>query len=127
MEEDEKIDVFFSLLEDAREDYVGEIFVQKMKGYNFKTLKQYLKYCVKYKTYNVRDTHPTSQEETDCVTLITVHSSKGLEWDTVLLSLKKFPLDEESRRLFYVGLTRAKERLLVSYTTKQSMLANLLK
>ncbi len=62
----------------------------------------------------------------DCVTLITVHSAKGLEWDNVMLSLRRFPIDDESKRLFYVGVTRAKERLLVTYTDKQELLAKLL-
>lgn len=60
------------------------------------------------------------------MTLITTHSAKGLEWDIVLLSLKRFPIDEESRRLFYVGVTRAKEKLLLTYTDKQMVLAELI-
>lgn len=123
----EKIEAFLSFLTDATEDYVGEAFLNKVKALNFKSLNQYLNYCTKYRDYKVKDTQSTSQEETDCVTLITVHSAKGLEWDTVLLSLKRFPIDEESRRLFYVGVTRAKERLLLTYTKKQQVLADLLK
>lgn len=124
--EAEKIDTFLGFCKDASEDYVAEAFLNKMKGLGLHTLKQYLNYCVKYKTYNIRNTQSTAKEDTDCVTLITVHSAKGLEWDNVLLSLKRFPLDEESRRLFYVGVTRARERLLVTYGAKQTILAELL-
>jgi len=124
--EAEKVEMFFSFCKDASEDYVGAAFLDKMKHMGFHTLRQYLDYCVKYNTYAIRDTQSTAKEDTDCVTLITVHSAKGLEWDTVLLSLRRFPVDEESRRLFYVGVTRAKERLLVTYTTKQQILADLL-
>ncbi len=60
------------------------------------------------------------------LTLSTVHSAKGLEWDTVyLISLidgvlpSSFSLDneeeiEEESRLFYVAVTRAKNRLYLS-------------
>lgn len=122
----EKIEAFLNFCKDASEDYVCKGFLDKMKSFGFHTLNQYLDYCIKYKTYAVKDTQSTAKEDTDCVTLITVHSAKGLEWDTVLLSLKRFPIDEESRRLFYVGITRARERLLVTFTGKQQVLANLL-
>lgn len=60
------------------------------------------------------------------VTLTTIHSSKGLEFDTVFivdLLNDEFPsreylqgdLLEEERRLFYVAMTRAKKRLILSY------------
>lgn len=63
--------------------------------------------------------------ETDAVTLITLHQAKGLEFSTVFIVgaeegiLPHFrsiddPLQmEEERRLFYVGVTRAKKRLYV--------------
>lgn len=124
--EEEKIEAFMNFIEDAREDYVAESFVEKMKRLNYTTLSQYLTYCIKYRDYGIRDTLSTAQEKTDCVTLITTHSAKGLEWDIVLLSLKRFPIDDESRRLFYVGVTRAKEKLLVTFTDKQMVLANMI-
>ncbi len=54
----------------------------------------------------------------DAVQLLTIHASKGLEFDTVYICLnddgfmgyKKLDIDEE-RRLFYVALTRAMERV----------------
>lgn len=122
----EKVEAFFSFLNDADEDYVAHAFLEKMKTFGFRTLSQYLNYCVKYRDYKVRDTQSTAREDTNCVTLITTHSAKGLEWDTVLLSLKKFPIDEESSRLFYVGTTRARERLLITYTMKQKILADMI-
>ncbi|WP_456270132.1 ATP-dependent helicase [Kushneria sp. AK178] len=61
------------------------------------------------------------------VLLSTIHGAKGLEWPTVVLAglnEEDFPLYsrdnpltpqalEEERRLFYVGITRARERLLL--------------
>lgn len=62
----------------------------------------------------------------DAVTLATLHSAKGLEWENVFviglseglvpISYAKTPaaVDEE-RRLLYVGVTRARERLHLSF------------
>ncbi len=64
----------------------------------------------------------------DAVTLMTLHSAKGLEFPVVFMSGMEeglFPhsrsmLDpnelEEERRLCYVGITRAKEKLYLTYT-----------
>jgi len=68
----------------------------------------------------------TDADTTDRLVLSTVHSAKGLEWDTVFvinLAEGKFPhaytmpgeQQEEERRLFYVAVTRAKNRLFLSY------------
>lgn len=66
------------------------------------------------------------KEDTKSVTLMTVHASKGLEFPIVFLvgmnegilphkrALEEFRGVEEERRLCYVGMTRAKERLVLT-------------
>ena len=61
------------------------------------------------------------------VTLATLHGAKGLEWDWVFIagaSASNLPWAsapiEEERRLFYVGITRAKRSLSISYAGEPS-------
>lgn len=65
-------------------------------------------------------------EETDAVVMMTIHSAKGLEFPVVFMagmengifpgmrSMENFAEMEESRRLCYVGITRAKEKLYMT-------------
>jgi DNA helicase-2/ATP-dependent DNA helicase PcrA len=78
-------------------------------------------------------------EERDKVTLMTVHSAKGLEFKNVFvvgMEEKLFPSErqgekqteevlEEERRLFYVALTRAKENAYFSYANQRYRWGNL--
>lgn len=125
--ESEKLSFFFNLCQDASEDYVAAEFLNELQGKNFKTLNSLLLYCVKYKKYEIKEAFSTRQEDAEAVNLITIHSAKGLEWSTVLLSLRKFRDTSEEKRLLYVAVTRAKERLLITYTDKQYSLISLLK
>jgi len=72
------------------------------------------------------------------VTLMTLHASKGLEWKVVFIVgceegfipyneyNKKANLDEE-RRLFYVGMTRAKQYLFISYAESRMIHGKIVK
>jgi DNA helicase-2/ATP-dependent DNA helicase PcrA len=72
------------------------------------------------------------EEERSLVTLMTLHNAKGLEFRAVFLvgmeegvfphsrSLEEQGLEEE-RRLAYVGLTRAQERLVLTHATARSL------
>lgn len=61
------------------------------------------------------------------VTLATLHAAKGLEWNHLFLigvSDGVLPMGNdlnEERRLFYVGVTRAKERIQITYAGKPSL------
>lgn len=69
--------------------------------------------------------------DADLVTLMTVHNAKGLEFPCVFITGLEdglFPLShslndpaalEEERRLFYVGITRAGERLSLSWAARR--------
>jgi DNA helicase-2/ATP-dependent DNA helicase PcrA len=70
------------------------------------------------------------EERTERVRLMTLHASKGLEFpvvfivgceETILpLDLEGFKSDEaEERRLFYVGMTRAKEQLFLVHAKQR--------
>lgn len=85
-----------------------------------KSLSAYLE-----KVSLVQDTDKM-EEEDDAVVLMTVHSAKGLEFPVVFMvgmengifpgsaSFEKDSEMEESRRLCYVGITRAKETLFMT-------------
>ena len=61
------------------------------------------------------------------VTLATLHAAKGLEWNQLFLigvSDGVLPMGSdlnEERRLFYVGVTRAKQRIQITYAGKPSV------
>lgn len=75
--------------------------------------------------------HPTKKGKANAVTLMTLHAAKGLEFPYVFMigmeeglfphsrSLMEKSELEEERRLCYVGITRAKERLFMTYSKKR--------
>jgi len=72
------------------------------------------------------------QEEESLITLMTLHNAKGLEYDTVFIigcEDGAFPHmraleeggEEEERRLCYVGITRARQRLYLTWARERSL------
>ena len=104
-----------------------------------KLIKSFIDQCGKFPTVDKLDEHIQKVEEQQAdknkakVQLMSLHRSKGLEFNTVFMSgmingllphSKSMKVDknghiimesiEEERRLCYVGVTRAKERLILS-------------
>lgn len=76
-------------------------------------------------------------EDVDAIRLMTIHASKGLEFDYVfIVGLEQglFPSEsfdtnkdeEEERRLFYVAITRACKKLYLSYAGMRKMYGSLI-
>lgn len=71
------------------------------------------------------------EEASECVWLMTLHASKGLEFSHVFiigvnyglipLHPSGFEEEEEERRLFFVGMTRARDYLELSYYTQPAL------
>ena len=116
----QSIDGIAGLLHLARE-------LDEDANFSPKTLRSYLREVEDRVQQNNPPTMPV-------ITLATLHAAKGLEWERVFLmganvgllplETNGFALDarmiEEERRLFYVGMTRAKRELRVSYRGKPS-------
>ncbi|HVN70331.1 MAG TPA: DUF3553 domain-containing protein [Candidatus Binatia bacterium] len=78
----------------------------------------------------------TLEEDASYVTLMTLHSAKGLEFPSVFLTGFEegvFPHSraltepaelEEERRLAYVGITRAIDRLFLTYASRRAIFGN---
>jgi DNA helicase-2/ATP-dependent DNA helicase PcrA len=109
----EAIDGIAALLHLARE-------LDDDENFSPKTLRGYLREVEDRVQQNNPPTMPV-------VTLATLHAAKGLEWERVFLigaSEGQLPVSDasidEERRLFYVGITRAKADLHISYRKNPS-------
>lgn len=91
----------------------------------FDTFAAWKEHAEKYEEELKKQNAAEREELKDCVTLSTMHSAKGLEYPVVFIvdvnegivphHKAGLPADiEEERRLFYVALTRAKDRLHVA-------------
>lgn len=111
-----------------REDLydVAEELLESAKG--FSTMEQWFTHIDGYKE-QLKQMRKSAMQHADAVTVSTLHSAKGLEYEFVILPdvnegimpYKKAVMDaeiEEERRLFYVGMTRAKQALLICSVKK---------
>lgn len=96
----------------------------------YKTLEDWLTHITDY-TEELKRQSAKRQDETNAVSMLTMHGSKGLEYDVVfiiganetLIPHKKAAAPdeiEEERRMFYVAMTRARKRLTISYTKERN-------
>ena len=109
-----------------REGNIKELFVVlnelERKG---KTIREFLEETVLSQAQD-------NLEDNNTVKIMTVHASKGLEFPIVFLPALEdgiFPSGraifnheqlEEERRLFYVAITRAKEKVIMSYSERRT-------
>ena len=109
LDEEDLVSILDELQEDARA---------------FRTIGQWFSHIREYCEQQERRASRGRDKEEDAVTLATMHHAKGLEYDIVFLPdaceritpHHKAQLEsdiEEERRLFYVAVTRAKEKLYI--------------
>ncbi len=91
-----------------------------------RTVKEWYDHIREYHLMLSESREKTKKKSVDAVTVSTLHASKGLEFAEVFLPdvnegilphrrcVKEADVEEE-RRLFYVGMTRAKDRLHIFY------------
>ena len=95
----------------------------------FDSFEDWFQHMEEYKETLKTQNREKNREE-DAVTLTTLHSSKGLEFPVVFIvdinegtiPHRKATLEadlEEERRMFYVGMTRAKDRLHLYYAKER--------
>ncbi len=106
-------------------------FLQRMIAYQEekkeKVLDGFREFLNLSSLYGIHILQKEIHNEDDAVKLMTLHASKGLEFSYVFitgvnyglipLQTKSFEEEEEEQRLFFVGITRAKEHLELSYYT----------
>lgn len=91
----------------------------------FKTIEEWFSHIEAYGE-SLKLQEAMREQSPNAVTLITMHGAKGLEFDTVFIiganedicpykKAETLEEIEEERRLFYVAMTRAKKRLVISY------------
>ncbi|MCB4763526.1 MAG: ATP-dependent helicase, partial [Sulfurovum sp.] len=69
-------------------------------------ISQWLAYLDEVKLEEFEDYNKT-------VTVSTIHKSKGMEFDKVILIVNQTPTTDKDMRLYYVGMTRAKNQLTI--------------
>lgn len=115
-----------SITYDEDRDFVIK-YLEKLEGYirqnggrPYEGMKDALEYSILYGSQIIES---MINKEDDSVKLMTLHASKGLEFEYVFISGANMGIipvgsrfdDEEEKRLFFVGLTRAKDYLEISY------------
>ena len=128
----EKVDYYNGLEEDNREERIDNIkelmndLMEYQNSHDEGSLEEYLQDITLYSGQD-------EMEDGEFVSLMTVHTAKGLEYDNVFIYgfvEGTFPSNrsieeseegiEEERRIAYVAITRAKKRLYVSYNNEYS-------
>lgn len=102
-------------------DSFDELDLLQEKASEFLTISEWLEHI---EVYTKELENEAKKENDDGINIVTMHAAKGLEWKVVILPdvnenvipHKRAVTDkeiEEERRLFYVAMTRAKEKLFI--------------
>lgn len=113
-----KVDELYELLNELQES-----------AKPFKTAEEWFDFILKYRK-DLERQNQEQRENGEGVTVATLHGAKGLEYKKVfildvnegMIPYHKATLEEsieEERRLFYVGMTRAKENLHIYHAKKR--------
>lgn len=98
--------------------------MESMREYKY--LQDWLSFTEAYTKQLRQKQEQNKKTDIDGISIMTLHASKGLEYDIImmpdvnegLLPYKKAVLEaeiEEERRMMYVGMTRARKKLYLSY------------
>ena len=96
----------------------------------FRSIEEWFAHIDSY-TEEIQRQKEFAKQNPDAVSFMTMHGSKGLEFHTVFViganegisPYKKAETKdemEEERRMFYVAMTRAKKRLVITYTKEKN-------
>ena len=120
--EKSKTDVFsdmLSALDDS--DEVFHQFKERIK--NFHTWDDLYSYLKAFKRFGGKEKYRRKAYAGNGVILTTVHSSKGLEWNYIFISITKFSSGsktEENRRVLFTAVTRARDLLVITGVANKS-------
>lgn len=101
--------------------YITEDLKNTAKDYN--TCEEWIDYIVNYSN-ELNDVRKNNKKDYDSINLLTMHAAKGLEYEVVFIidanetiipnakAIQDNDIEEE-RRVFYVAMTRAKQRLYI--------------
>ncbi len=114
----------FKSNKDMLDEYLSVLDFLSEDSQGFDSYDNWSRFVKLYKE-EFNSSHKGKEKQDVCVKLMTVHASKGLEFDTVIIpdvnegifphgKIKEASGIEEERRIFYVGVTRAKKRLLIT-------------
>lgn len=109
------------------QDVIKEI---EERAKEFKTIDDWFAHIETY-TEELKRQKEYAKDNPDAISLMTMHGAKGLEFHTVFIiganegisPYKKAETREEleeERRMFYVAMTRAKKRLVITYTKEKN-------
>lgn len=111
------------------EEYLSEADEIQQMASEFCTIEEWFAHIEEYR--KILEQRCGREKQKEGVSFLTFHGAKGLEFDTVFMihcnegciPYKKAKTEEETeeeRRLFYVGMTRAQNRLVISYVKEKN-------